>query len=354
MRLFSLIVFLFAFNTTSLAESLKLGAIIGLSGDGANIGEACKNGLELARNGLDPQLRDNIKVIYEDDQFKAKNAVSALNKLIGTEQIDAVMTLSSATSKAVGIIADQKGIPVLAIASDPEVVKDREYVFNLWVTPEEQVKVLFNELKTRKIKKIARIVATHDGTLALKDAFDARNNGEIEILMDEEYPVEVKDFRPFINKLKQLVEVDAIFVDLFFGQSGLFAKQSRELGLDLPLFNVETFEDPNEVKLSDGALIGHWYIQADDPEGAFLSKYQKKYPEASTYTAGNCHDAILLIAKAFQQKKTGLQMANFFRELKNFKGAMGVFSATGDNRFSLPATTKIVTKTGFKKLSANS
>jgi len=73
------------------------------------------------------------------------------------------------------------------------------------------------------------------------------------------YTVESRDFRPFINKLKTKKDLDAIFVELFFGQPGLFAKQAKELGVKLPLFNVETFEDINELKLSEGALVGHWY-----------------------------------------------------------------------------------------------
>ncbi len=346
-----LVLSLFA-SQTLYAESYKLGAILSLTGETANIGEACKNGIDMAVESLDADMKSSISVLYEDDELKTKNTISAFNKLATRDNIDAVLTFSSGTSKAIAPLADRRQIPLIAIASDPAVVKGSEYAFNLWVTPEEQVKHIFEEAKRRGYKKIARILATHDGTLAIRDAFDSMNNGQLEIVLDEEYPYEMKDFRPFITKLKATNGLDAVFVELFFGQTGLFAKQMRDLGADLPMFNIESFEDTKELEISDGALSGHWYVQADDPGEVFLKEYKEKYPDAMSYTAGNCHDALLLFAEAVKQKKIKAGMKDYFASVKNFKGAMGTFSATGDNRFSLPATIKVVTDSGFKKLNS--
>ena len=332
-------------------EKFKIGAIVALSGEFASIGNACKNGMEIALDSLPSELKERIEVVYEDDQLKAKNSVAAFSKLSRLSGVDAVITLSSGTSKAVSPMADKSKVPLLAIASDPSVVKDRKFVFNVWVTPEEQSKLLLQELAQRGIKRVARIVAIHDGAIAIKEAFDAQNKGQVEIVLDEEYPVDVKDFRPFLNKLKQRDDIDAIFVEVFFGQTGLFARQARELGLQLPLFNIETFEDPTDLELSQGALVGHWYIQADDPGDQFIQEYSRRFPKQSNNTAGNCHDAILLLADALQKQKTSnTELQQYLFTLKDFSGAMGRFSATGDNRFSFPAVTKIVTDDGFKKL----
>jgi len=331
-------------------DKFRVGVILGLSGEGANIGASCKNGITLGLESLKGPVRSKIEVLYEDDQMKPKNAVSAFNKLVNVDKVDVVITFSSSTSKAIAPLAERKELPVIAIASDPAIVRDREWVFNFWVTPEVQAKLLMKQLAKRGYKNIARIVATHDGTLAIKDAFDLANGDQVRIVLDEEYPVDVKDFRPYINKLKAVPKVDAVFVELFFGQTGLFAKQARELGVGLPLFNVETFEDPNELKISDGALVGHWYIQADDPGNSFHEIYRARFPDASIYISGNCHDVIALIGSALSNGKSRKTIPEFLGSIKNYQGAMGVFSATGDNRFSLQATVKIVTSKGFEKL----
>ena len=107
----------------------------------------------------------------------------------------------------------------------------------------------------------------------------------------------------------------------------------------------------NLFKYPEGALVGQWYVQADDPGDTFLTGYAERFPEATPYTAGNCHDVVSLIAKAVETKRTsGEQLQDFLFSLRDFKGAMGEYSATGDNRFSLPAAVKVVTEKGFEKL----
>lgn len=331
-------------------KKFKLGAILALSGNAASAGEACRNGMTLAYDSLPQQTRDQFEIIYEDDGNVPRNTIAAFNKLTAADGINAAVGFSSGTSAVIAPLAEQKKLPLIAVASDSRIVNQRKYVVNFWVTPEEQMKVLMAHLAKLRYRRIARVSATQEFLVAIRDAFDRSNRGVVEVVLDEEFATDVKDFRSFLTKLKSLGEVDAIYVQLYFGQVGLFAKQARELGVALPLFAVETFEDSNEVKVSAGALIGQWYVQADDGQGEFLKSYQAKYPGASTYSAGNCHDIVLLVADALQQGKAPGHFNDYLHQVRNFSGAMGTFSSTGDNRFSLPATVKIVTADGFKRI----
>lgn len=333
------------------AEEVRVGVILGLSGGVSAPAYACQNGMKMAFDSLDAETQKALKLIYEDDQNQPKLTVSSFSKLLGSDSVDAVVTFSSGTSKAVAPLAEQRGIPLLAIASDPAVIRGRKHAFNFWVAPREEVKELIPELKARGIKRIARISTTHDGTLAIKDAFDEVNQGQVEIVVDEDYPQEATDFRTFIAKL-QSRDLDGIFVNLYFGMPGLFTKQLRENGIGLPLFNVETFEDKQQVEMSKGAMIGGVYAQADDPSGSFVAEYEKRFPGASSYTAANCHDLVLLFGKAIGEGKTSpAQITAFMHSVTDFSGAMGTYSSTGDNLFSLPATLKVITKQGFALLS---
>jgi len=40
----------------------------------------------------------------------------------------------------------------------------------------------------------------------------------------------------------------------------------------------------------------------------------------------------------------------FLHTVKDFNGALGTYSASGDNRFTLPAAIKVITADGFKKI----
>jgi ABC-type branched-subunit amino acid transport system substrate-binding protein len=82
-----------------------------------------------------------------------------------------------------------------------------------------------------------------------------------------------------------------------------------------------------------------------------LSEYGNKFPNSTPFGAANGHDAILLISDAINKNfKDANSINTYLHKVKDFSGATGTFSSSSDNRFTLPATVKIVTKDGFKKL----
>jgi branched-chain amino acid transport system substrate-binding protein len=337
-------------ETAPAPRKVKLGAILALTGTIANSGAACRNGIEMALQELPAERRNNIEVLIEDDENLPRKTLSAFAKLVDEDRVDAVITYFSGTSKSVAPLADKKGVAMIAIASDPEVVAGRSHVFNLWVSPEAEVGAMLKEIQCRGYRNVAVAVATQQGALAFKKIFDEKRSGLVAVALEEEYLVDARDFRPFLSKVKAAGKLDAMFVEVMFGQAGLFAKQAREMGISLPLFSVEVFEDPAEVAAAAGALTGQWYVQADDPMGEFLKRYQQKYPGQSSYTAANCYDAVNLVAAAVAKGTPVNELHRFLANLKDYAGALGAYSASGDNCFSLPAAVKIVTADGFRKL----
>lgn len=331
-------------------EKLNVGVILPISGESVSLGEALRNGITLGTEHISQAARSRIEITYEDDQMAAKNAISAFNKLVYDGKLDVLINLSSGTAKALSPLAEEKQIPFIAIASDRKVSEGKKYVFNFLMTPEEEAKVAIPEALKRGYKKIARIVSTQDGMLAIKSAFDKINNGRIEVVLDEEYPIEIKDFRTFIAKIHSRNDIDAIMLILIPGHCGLFAKQVRELGIKKGLFGFQMFEDKKEVEASNNALVGQWYVNADDADGKFVEEYRKRFPNASLWGAASGHDAVLLLGAAIDKDYSKKNFHSYLATLKDFSGALGVYSATGDNRFSLPAAVKVVTADGFEKL----
>jgi len=331
---------------------VRMAAILPLTGEAASWGQSVKNGMTMAFEALTPELKSKLEIVYEDDALSPKMSVSALQRLLSSGKIDVVFNQSSGTAKALAPILEAKKIPLLAVASDPEVVQGRQYAFNLWVTPEEEARALIPEMQRRGYKRVARIVTTHPGTFAASRIVNARLPKDITLTLDEDYPPDVKDFRSFITKVRdQQKEIDSVMVVLLPGQLGIFARQLRQMGVSLPIFGWETLEDVHEVAASQGALIGAWYVNADDGNGPFLKDYRARYPDASSYCAANGHDAVLLIARAIELGIKANAINEFLATLRNFSGALGTYSATGDQRFTLPARVKIVTEKGFDYVS---
>jgi ABC-type branched-subunit amino acid transport system substrate-binding protein len=332
------------------SPELRLGVIIALTGDWANFSEGASNAMRLAMEKLPPEVRSKVRLIVEDDRSETKQSVAAFQKLLTVDKINALVTWSSATSKAVAPLAESAKIPTIAIASDPAVVKGRKYIFNLWVTPEQETEAVIAEALKRGYSKIARITTINDSSLSIKNAFDKGHQGRFQMVLDEEFPPSDRDFRAYLTKLRNRTPIDALLVVLNPGQVGLFAKQCREMGIQAPLFGYETFEDSNEVKTSNGALEKAWFTTAADMEGNFMREFESLFPKSSKVTASNTFDAVTLQALAGEKASSPEDQIRYLSQLRDYQGASGKFSSTGDNRFSLPATLKVVSGMEFKPL----
>jgi branched-chain amino acid transport system substrate-binding protein len=337
-------------NPGTITHQYQIGAILPLSGGAASYGEAAQNGMLMAFDSLSAAERARVKILFEDDGLSATRSVSAFRKLVNVDKADAVVCWSSGTCSAIAPIAETAKIPLIAIASDSKISAGRNFVVNFWVTPEEESKLLIPEALRRGYKRIAIISATHDGAIAFRDTFRKHNHGQIEILFDEEYAPDMKDFRSVAARVGALKNLDAIMMNLLPGQSGVAAKQLRQIGVRTPIFGYETLEDRAEVEASEGALVGSWFVTGATGEQTFLAKYRERFPKAATVTVNNCFDAVMLLSHAAQTDQSSAHVAKFLQTVQNFSGASGTFSATGDNRFSLPATLKYITKDGFEEL----
>lgn len=356
MKQFSLIIFLILIavaNAWALEppDQLKVGAILPLSGDAATLGKSVHNGMKLALTKLAPEVRSRIELIIEDDGLQAKNTVFAFSKLVNQQAAEVILNVSSGTANAISPLAEQHRVPLVALgASDPRVVQGRAYVMNFFVSPDQQAKTIVPYMVGRGYKKIARITSIQDGLLAQKTAFDPEKPAQIEIVLDEDYSVGEKDFKTYIAKIRSRNDVDAVLAYLLTGQIGVFAKQLRRAGFDKPLIGSETYEDSNEVGVSEGALIGARYVNAADPSSSFVEEYAKAFPGESLVLAPYGYDIILLLGKAVEQTTHSEGVNKFLHSVKDFTGALGTYSSTNDNRFTLPAVMKEVTADGFREI----
>ncbi|RMG41177.1 MAG: amino acid ABC transporter substrate-binding protein [Candidatus Dadabacteria bacterium] len=343
-----------AYGANNDPDQYSIGVILPLSGSAATLGNYVKNGIELAYNDLSPERKRGLKLYFEDDQLKSRNAVSAFQKLYSSERINAVFVLGSGIGNAVSPIAERKKVITVAIgASDGGIAIGKKYSFTHWVVPEVEAEVMAKELKKRDYKRLAIISTEQEGAIAVYNAVTAalkKHDLLIRIVLDQTFLPDVTDFRTYITKMRAK-KVDAVIVLLFPGALGSFARKVREAGLKTDMAGIELFEDSSEVKASNGALIGQWYVNASDGQKWFRRRYKKAFGEIPGWGAANGYDALRIVEEGFfRYGADNDKIAEFMRTLKNYSGAAGTYSATGDNRFALPATIKIVTKDGFKSL----
>lgn len=96
-------------ETTS--NTLKIGAILPLTGTGAEDGEFQKHGIELAVSKLNSAggiQGKKIEVVYEDSKNQAKEGITALNTLISRDKVPVVLSTMSGVSAPLAAYAGNK------------------------------------------------------------------------------------------------------------------------------------------------------------------------------------------------------------------------------------------------------
>lgn len=326
----------------------KIGVVLDLSGPARAFGEIARASIDLAVEHLSAADRERIKVVFEDDGLSPTRSVTAARKLIEVDKVDALISWSSSTGLSLASLTEAKKIPHLCIGSDPAVSKGRRYTFTYWALPENEGGLLASELVRRKVQRVAILAATHNGVLALRDAFVTAlsKSPDVFVVASEEVLPDARDLKGVLERMKARGPLDAFVTILFPGQQAVAVKQARAVGINAPLYGFETFEDEDDIRAANGLFSGVLYATAGDPTPAFLEAYRARYPSKSYYTASNAFDIVNLLVAGSRNKKDSDAVVGFLRNLRDYPTASGVISSTGDNRFSLPTALKTINKLG--------
>lgn len=332
----------------------KIAAILPLSGDVANLGTYVKRGIDLAYEALPREVREKIQLTYEDDQFDPAKTITSYRRLVAMAGVDAVFVLGSPSANALGPLLERDKKILIAIgASDPQIAIGKTYSFLHWVAPSVLGERLATELIRRDYRRIALVGAEVSGVIAVMNevvgALKQRNAFE-RVVFHATFPKSETDYRVTVQQLRQR-KVDATVILLLPGALSSFARQYRSAGVPSDLVGIETIEDYHEVKAAQGALEGVWYVNAADAAGWFTEKYRSMFGELPGWGSANGYDTLSLVAAAIAHAgTTSDQVRGYLRSVKDYAGAAGTYSASGDNRFTLPAALKQVKQGKFVKL----
>ena len=328
-------------NKSSQSKPIKIGVILPLSGDLAMLGEPAQKAAQFALDNY-PGTKNQYQLIFEDDQFNGSKTVTAANKLISIDKVNAIISFASTAGNVVNPLATQNMIIHFAVASDPKIA-DGKYNFNHWTPPSEEARVMVQQLKERGINKIGLFTGNQAGMLAVANELKSQLNGTgISVVSDLVFNIGEKDFKTLIAKAQPSnAQVYVLFC--FTPELELLAKQMKDAGVKTPLTAIESFDQTNQPELFNG----YWYVSASDPSSSFVDQFKQKFGQAPSFGTANVYDIIGMIVTAIESDKSSGtpnadQISLNLHNLKDYKGAMGDLSI-GDNGLVLSqATVKTV------------
>lgn len=337
-------------------DTVKIGAVLALTGPAASYGEEARNGIELAAFEINANGGINgkrVEVLYQDDQTDPKQSVTAFTKLADVDHVSGMIGGTwDFNYNAIAPLAEQYHITLIT----PQNVKTtgtltNNYTFIMRPELGTLTKTLEDYLKQNQIKRIAIVrfvsVFGEDIAGALKD-MAKRLGGEL--IRDETYgAIGGNEFQTTITKLKQL-KPDAVFLDMVDTDYVNFLQRRKELGLNATILTHagvnSLLPNPNLDKSLFYDLV---YFDWDTPPSeGFIQKYHAKHGRDPTNSADGAYDSMMILSEALSH--TSPEQAHQYLQTHHFTTANGEFSFKNQVISNRDIFVKQVTPEGVKIL----
>ncbi len=347
-RIIAIIASMIAFlvTPTFAADTIKIGALLSVTGPASNLGAPEARTLEMLIDDINTHggiIGKKVELVVKDSGGSPEKAVSFAKQLIEEEKVFAIIGPStSGETMAIKNIAEEGKTILLSCAAAEVIVNPvAKYVFK--VAPKDSFAAIkiFQQMKKMGISKIGILSSNTGFGKAGKEQLEKLAPGEgIQILISEVYDKSATDLTAEVTKLKAK-GVQAIVNWSIEPAQAIVIKNSRQIGLMVPIFQSHGFANIQYVKAAGSAAEGVIFpasrvVVADalpdrNPQKpvimAYKKAYEAKYREDVSTFGGHTYDALMILARAireagYDREKVRASIEN----MKNFTGTAGVFS----------------------------
>jgi len=329
-------------------ETLKLGALVTLSGAGAAWGQGMKNAAEVAADqvneagGLDVGGKKyRVQVVAYDDKYQANEAVTVANRLVFEDKVRYIVgPVGSAPVLAIQPITEKNKVILLTLGFTAKALAaDKPYTFRPNVTTAEVSQPQIDWLvKSQGLSKVGALFPNDEtGQQIALDLEAAYKKAGAALSAKEFFERDRVDFVPLLTRMMAR-GIDAIELD---GNSpataGLIVKQARELGFEGRIVRTggpATQEIVNVAgkQAAEGMLV-HTPIDPQLPATkAYADRYAAKYKHPMNGFSPAFYDGTQMLFEAMRRagsvedtERVRVEM----EKLDGFEGALGKLSWTG-------------------------
>lgn len=355
--------------TMALAQTIKVGAILAVTGGASFLGAPEARTLEMlvdevnAKGGING---NKIELIIRDSAGSPERAVSFARQLIEEQRVFAIIGPStSGETMRVKQIAEEGKTILLSLAAAEAIVNPlARYVFKTPQNDRFAAQRIFMTMKEMGIEKIA-VVSDNGG-------FGQAGRGQLEqaapdfgikILATEVYDSKATDLTALVAKLMADKEIQAVVNWSIVPAQAIVARNMRQAGWDVPLFQSHGFGNIKYVEVAGAAAEGIIFpagrlliadsLEESHPQKQLLvnykNSYESRFKETASTFGGHAYDAMIILVKAIEQ--AGPDREKVRDAIENINGLVGTggifnFSATDHNGLDLEAFEMLTVKDG--------
>jgi len=345
--------------------TIKIAVPSPYTGSAAGYGENVKAGVVMkideinAAGGVGGK---KLEAVYLDEQCEPREAATVSSSIANDSDIVGIVGhLCSSAHLAALPTYVREGVPAISPTATSVAISDKNkdekgkvWAFRNVYRDDFQGKFLADYVdKVLGLKKVAVFYENNDYGIGLKDAFvkEGKTLG-LNIVGEEAYKKGDQDYTPQLTKLKGAAP-QAMFIAGYYPEGALIADQAKKIGLNVPKFGADGFDNADYMKLG-GAAVDDTYLTAPflaETAGAdakkFIEDFKAKYKREVDWMSANAYDAAGILAAAIakagpDRAKIRDYLAGMDSPEKGYKGVTGVnyFDANGDCQ--KPANVKMV------------
>lgn len=328
------------------SETIKIGAVVPLSGDGAAYGLPIQRAAQMAVkeiNAASGAAGSRLEVVWEDGKCEAKEATTAAQKLLNVDQVKFILGgVCSSETLAIAPIAERaKAIVFSPSSTSPDITTAGDYIFRTAPSDALAGEIAASYASRQGFKKAAVISENKDYTQGLRSVFKdkfAALGGEV--VADEVFNTGDIDFRTQVLKVKAANPEVVYLLPQTPAPGILLLKQLEQNGVSAQLLTAEVLIGRDVVaenaKQMEGLVgIEGYFNEQGEKAAAFLADYEEQYEEKPPFPLymANMHGQVYLLAEAISQVGADTdKVRDYLYGLKNWQGTMGslTFDANGD------------------------
>ncbi len=343
----------------------RVGAVLSLTGRGGTYGHRALNGMRLALeelNATEPFRDRPIRLVVEDSQSSASQALSGFRKLIDFDHVPvAIGFVLSDEVLTCAPVANERKVVILSTAAGSDEIRDAgDYIFRNREGFSLQTDALAHACVERQLKEVAILHSNAANGISYRDSFRRaleQLGGSVPLAAG--YNEGKTDYRAEIEQLRTAAP-RAVFLAGLDQEIGLILKQARDVGFSPQFFasagaiSQKALEIAGEA--AEGLICASAPFDAASPDPrlrTFAKAFTARFGDPPDFIAANSYDAIYMLASLFkndaedsEQIKAGLY------GIKDFPGIGGVTTFDQYGEVAKPITLVVVRGGRFVPLGA--
>jgi branched-chain amino acid transport system substrate-binding protein len=351
---FILTFFLITGTSLTAAEKIKVASIFAKSGAATVGNQSAIDGIRFAvqeLNGNGGVRGKQIQIVEIDNQSTALGSKQAAEKAVEEGVVIVFGANWSSHSIAMAPVLQKARIPMISpFSTNPDVTQIGDYIFRVCFIDPFQGRIMAS-FATRDLKaKTAAILTNASGRYSegLSEYFHQHFvflGGKV--VFSADYLDNTEDFSIHLKKIVKL-KPDVVFVPGHIIDSGRIIKQSRDMGINMPILGGDGWGDvmyDHAGAALDGTYYSdHWHQENENPKSRrFVRKFREKFKKSEDTGTALAYDAVYLFADAATRASSlgPTRIRDALAETDQFEGITGRISF---NEFGDPIKPAVIWK----------